>query len=89
MRQVVDVGQDELLVVLELFEPQLEYVGGDLLVLGAVVLHEGGGGVGVVPRAPVLTGLLEDGASGRRALCPTAELHVLDVALPGGERRII
>ncbi len=67
--------------MLELLEPELEHVRGDLLVLCAVVLHECGGGVGVVGRAGVLPGLLEGGARGRRPLGAAAELHVLDVAL--------
>ena len=49
--------------------------------LGAVVLHEGGRHEDVVRAARVLPRTLEDGARRRRPLRPTAELHVLDVAL--------
>lgn len=47
--------------------------------LAAVVLHQSSRHVDVVPRSRVLSGLLEDGATGLDPLGPPGELHVLDV----------
>ena len=84
MRQMIDVRENVILVVLKLFEPQLEHVACDLLVFGAVILHEGGGHVHVIRASSVLSGLLKDPSGGRSALGPPAKLHVLNVT----QRRI-
>ena len=81
MREEVYVGQDVLLVGLVILEAELEDVCGDLLILGAVVLHERGRHEDVISDARVIARLLEDGARRGGALRPPAKLHVLNVAL--------
>lgn len=47
--------------------------------LAAVVLHQSSRHVDVVARSRILSGLLEDGATGLDPLGPPGKLHVLDV----------
>lgn len=81
VRQVVDVAHDVLRAAAELLQPQLEDPEGDLLVLAAVVLHEGRGHEHMVSRSHVFARLFEHGAGGFDSLGSSREFHVLNVCL--------
>lgn len=49
--------------------------------LAAVVFHQCGGHIDVVPCAKILSGFLKNGAAMLDSLCPPGKLHVLNVNL--------
>lgn len=81
MRQIIDVAGYVVGIVAELLQAQLEYTERDVLVLAAVVLHQGGAHEYVVLGSLVFARPFENGTRRLDSFRASRELHVLDVRL--------
>lgn len=84
MRQVIHVAHHELRTTAETLQTQFENAKRNILVLAAIVLHQGGRHEHMVARTHILASLFEDRARRLDALGATCEFHVLHVCLGVG-----
>jgi len=81
VRKIVNVVQNVLRVVSELFKAQLKNSECNVFVFAAVVFHESSGSKNLETGTWILSGLLEDGASRLNTFGAASKLHGLYVGL--------
>ena len=81
MGEVVHICHDVVCIVWELLQTKLKYPEGNVLVLGAVVFHEGSANIHMKLCPHILSCLLEHFSCGLDALGSPRKLHVLQVGL--------